>query len=658
MDKIITKDRGFLYKYNMCRITGFLDLTCKGNYNLEKTITNMRDTLTYGGPDDAGNYIDKQSGLALGHRRLSIIDLSMQGHQPMIYDDLVIVYNGEVYNFKEIRKELEQEGYTFNSNSDTEVILKAFHRWGFDSVNKFRGMWAFAIWDKQHKELILCRDRMGVKPLYWYYKDGLFMFSSELKAFHKHQKFYKQLNPSAISLFLHYGYIPAPYSIYEHVHKLEPGNFLVMNQSSQVKTFKYWDISEYIKKGYSQKEELLKKTEDETAKELEQILTDSFKLRLVSDVPVGMFLSGGIDSSLVSALLANQGIRLKTFTIGFHEKKYNEAHYAKKVAEYLGHDHTELYCTPKDAFDIIPKLSELYDEPFGDSSAIPTFLVSQLAKQQVKVSLSADGGDEQFCGYTRYWLVADRMKRLNNLHLKPFLTKIVNMISPELAFTFYKTFRPVLPEWTNFRDKYKKLKNILKYSDIMHQYELTLKTFLEDDIEGIGINASPSIMDILNYKNITNIDDLSLLMYIDLKTYLPDDILVKIDRASMGVALEGREPFLDNKIVEFSSALPVALKYKNGVSKYILRKILYKYVPSALLERPKQGFGIPLYEWFKNDLKNLYKEYLNKDRIKKEKIFNPEYVSNLVNDYFNNKGVHHNKLWLIFVFEMWKEKYL
>jgi len=642
----------------MCRITGFLDLTCKGNYNLEKTITNMRDTLTYGGPDDAGNYIDKQSGLALGHRRLSIIDLSMQGHQPMIYDDLVIVYNGEVYNFKEIRKELEQEGYTFNSNSDTEVILKAFHRWGFDSVNKFRGMWAFAIWDKQHKELILCRDRMGVKPLYWYYKDGLFMFSSELKAFHKHQKFYKQLNPSAISLFLHYGYIPAPYSIYEHVHKLEPGNFLVMNQSSQVKTFKYWDISEYIKKGYSQKEELLKKTEDETAKELEQILTDSFKLRLVSDVPVGMFLSGGIDSSLVSALLANQGIRLKTFTIGFHEKKYNEAHYAKKVAEYLGHDHTELYCTPKDAFDIIPKLSELYDEPFGDSSAIPTFLVSQLAKQQVKVSLSADGGDEQFCGYTRYWLVADRMKRLNNLHLKPFLTKIVNMISPELAFTFYKTFRPVLPEWTNFRDKYKKLKNILKYSDIMHQYELTLKTFLEDDIEGIGINASPSIMDILNYKNITNIDDLSLLMYIDLKTYLPDDILVKIDRASMGVALEGREPFLDNKIVEFSSALPVALKYKNGVSKYILRKILYKYVPSALLERPKQGFGIPLYEWFKNDLKNLYKEYLNKDRIKKEKIFNPEYVSNLVNDYFNNKGVHHNKLWLIFVFEMWKEKYL
>jgi len=642
----------------MCRITGFLDLTCKGNYNLEKTITNMRDTLTYGGPDDAGNYIDKQSGLALGHRRLSIIDLSMQGHQPMIYDDLVIVYNGEVYNFKEIRKELEQEGYTFNSNSDTEVILKAFHRWGFDSVNKFRGMWAFAIWDKQHKELILCRDRMGVKPLYWYYKDGLFMFSSELKAFHKHQKFYKQLNPSAISLFLHYGYIPAPYSIYEHVHKLEPGNFLVMNQSSQVKTFKYWDISEYIKKGYSQKEELLKKTEDETAKELEQILTDSFKLRLVSDVPVGMFLSGGIDSSLVSALLANQGIRLKTFTIGFHEKKYNEAHYAKKVAEYLGHDHTELYCTPKDAFDIIPKLPELYDEPFGDSSAIPTFLVSQLAKQQVKVSLSADGGDEQFCGYTRYWLVADRMKRLNNLHLKPFLTKIVNMISPELAFTFYKTFRPVLPEWTNFRDKYKKLKNILKYSDIMHQYELTLKTFLEDDIEGIGINASPSIMDILNYKNITNIDDLSLLMYIDLKTYLPDDILVKIDRASMGVALEGREPFLDNKIVEFSSALPVALKYKNGVSKYILRKILYKYVPSALLERPKQGFGIPLYEWFRNDLKNLYKEYLNKDRIKKEKIFNPEYVSNLINDYFNNKGVHHNKLWLIFVFEMWKEKYL
>lgn len=643
----------------MCRITGFFDFTFKGNYDLEKTITNMRDTLIHGGPDDAGNHIDALSGLALGHRRLSILDLSMLGHQPMMYDNLVISYNGEVYNFKEIKRELEQEGYSFDSNSDTEVILKAFHRWSFDAVNKFRGMWAFAIWNKQRKELILCRDRMGVKPLYWYYKDGLFMFSSELKAFYKHPKFYKQLDTHALSLYLQYGYIPAPFSIYEYAHKLEQGNFLTIDQHKKIKIFPYWDIRTHLAKDTLQKKELSEKTEDQTADELEQILTQSFKLRLVSDVPVGMFFSGGIDSSMVAALLANQGVRLKTFTIGFYENKYNEAHYAKKVAEYLGEEHTELYCTAKDAIDIIPKLPELYDEPFGDSSAIPTFLVSQLAKQQVKVSISADGGDEQFCGYPRYQLAAHRNKRLNNLPFKGFLTETINRVSPELALSLYKTFKPFLPGWTNFKDKYKKLRDILKYPDIVHQYDLILKVFLEDDIKEIGIKAGgQSITTMLDYKNIANIEDLALLMYIDLKTYLPDDILVKIDRAAMGVALEGREPFLDNKIVEFSSTLPVALKYKNGESKYILKKILYKYIPKELIERPKQGFGIPIYEWLKGDLKILYQEYLNKDRIKKEGMLNPEYVSKLLDDYLNNKGINHNKIWFIFMLQMWKERYL
>jgi asparagine synthase (glutamine-hydrolysing) len=371
----------------------------------------MRDTLVHGGPDDAGIFIDKDFPVALGHRRLSILDLSSLGHQPMDFENLVITYNGEVYNFKEIRKELEKEGYKFISNSDTEVILKAFHRWGFSAVHKFRGMFASALWDKKDKRLILCRDRIGVKPLYYYYKNGLFMFASELKAFHKHPKFEKRLNLTGLSLYLKYGYIPAPYSIFENVYKLKPGHFLVLDQKGNIEEFPYWKVEDYFLKGKEEKDKWLKRSEEELAQELEEILTESFKLRLVSDVPVGMFLSGGIDSSTVCALLSKEGIKLKTFTIGFYEKEYSEAGYAKKVAEYLGTEHTELYFTPKEAFEIIPKLPEIYDEPFGDSSAIPTYLVSRLARSQVKVSLSADGGDEQFCGYTRYWVISDRLSK-------------------------------------------------------------------------------------------------------------------------------------------------------------------------------------------------------------------------------------------------------
>lgn len=641
----------------MCRIVGFIDFNFNNSYSLEETITLMRDTLVHGGPDDAGIFVDKDFPVALGHRRLSILDLSPLGHQPMEFENLVITYNGEVYNFKEIKRELEKEGYKFISNSDTEVILKAFHRWGFSAVHKFRGMFALALWDKKDKKLILCRDRIGVKPLYYYYKDGLFMFASEIKAFHKHPKFEKKLNITGLSLYLKYGYIPAPYSIFENVRKLKPGHFLVLDQKGNIEEFPYWKVEDYFLKGKEEKDKWLKRSEEELAQELEEILTESFKLRLVSDVPVGMFLSGGIDSSTVCALLSKEGIKLKTFTIGFYEKEYNEAEYAKKVAEHLGTEHTELYCTSKEAFEIIPKLPEIYDEPFGDSSAIPTYLVSRLARSQVKVSLSADGGDEQFCGYTTYWLISERISKLSKIPFSGLLSMVLEFIHPDTALKLYNAFKPVLPKYTNFRDKYIKLRNVLKAKGVIEQYDLALSYFLEEDLKPLGIEPSEK-KDLKDWALVDSLDPLASMMLLDLKTYLPDDILVKVDRATMSVALEGREPFLDHRIVEWTSQLPVEFKYKNGVSKYLLRKVLYKYIPKELVERPKQGFGVPIYEWFKKELRELYMEYLNVERIKKEGLFNHLEVKRLLEDFLSDRGVNHNKLWLLFVFEIWRGRWM
>jgi asparagine synthase (glutamine-hydrolysing) len=643
----------------MCRIAGFWDFGYKGNYDIEKIAIEMRDCLAYGGPDDAGLYLEPKNGLALTHRRLAIIDLSPSGHQPMEFENLVIVYNGEVYNFREIREDLEKAGYKFFSNSDTEIVLKAFHRWGLEAVHKFRGMFAFAIWDKAKRRLYLCRDRIGVKPLYWYFKENLFIFASELRAFHRHPFFKRELEEKGLLLYLQYGYIPSPFSIFKNTFKLEPGHFLILDEKGRIEKFKYWDVKDFFIKGAEEREKWLKRREEDLAEELEALLTESFKLRLVSDVPLGMFLSGGIDSSTVCALLAKERVRLKTFTIGFYEKDYDEAPFAKKVAEYLGTEHTELYCTPKEAFEIIFRLSEIYDEPFGDSSGIPTYLVSRLARTKVKVSLSADGGDEQFCGYTRYWIVGKRIRKLSSLPLLSLLASALHLLSPDVAFKLYQMFRPFLPKWTNFRDKYLKLRNVLKAGrDFKAQYDISNKIFLEEDLVMLGLGINGNIPSNRELVEDSSFSPLEYMMLYDLKTYLPDDILVKVDRATMAVSLEGREPFLDHKVVEWTSRLPSEFKWRKGVSKYLLRKVLYKYIPKELVERPKQGFGVPVYEWFKKDLKSLYLEYLNPERIKREGLFNHGEVSRLLEDYLKDRGVNHNKLWLLFVFQLWKERWM
>jgi asparagine synthase (glutamine-hydrolysing) len=636
----------------MCGIAGFFELSSQGD---EGVLRQMTDTMTHRGPDDKGYQLFRSNDFAvgLGQRRLSIIDLSPRGHQPMSLFNLTITYNGEIYNFKEVRNELQRAGYAFQSDSDTEVILAAFHRWGPASMNKFRGMWAFAIWDQSTQKLFLCRDRMGVKPLYWYKRGNVLLFGSELKSFHKHPGFLKEINSEALGMYFKYSYVPSPHCIFGNTEKLAPGTYLEVNSKLEIQRHTYWNIDDYYTKGHEEKRLWMKRPVSEIAEELEQILTEGFKLRMVSDVPVGMFLSGGIDSSLVTALLQKEYTTpLKTFTIGFHEKKYNEADWAKKIAKQLGTDHTELYCSPKEAFEVIGKLSDIYDEPFGDSSAIPTYLVSALARRHVTVALSADGGDEQFCGYPRYL-------KASTIHSLPYPLRrsaslLMKMISPATISSIYSKLRPGASGWHNLEDKYAKFVTSLGQRKLTDEFD-ALKSYFRDN-ELVQMKVKPVSKNVNELSR--QLDSITELMRVDMSFSLTDDMLVKVDRASMAVGLESREPFLDNKIIEYSSQMPSSFKYHEGKTKYILRKILYKYISPELVDRKKMGFEVPIHDWFKNDLKPIYENYLSEDRIKREGLFDSTYVKALTSRYFDGKPIDAHKLWLLCTFEMWREKWM
>jgi len=586
----------------MCGIAGFIDF----NKTADKdTLINMTDVLHHRGPDDSGYSFNTTSNanIGLGHRRLSILDLTSHGHQPMKYEDIEIVYNGEVYNFNEIKKELEEIGYSFDSHSDTEVILKAYHKWGLDAVNKFNGMFAIAIYDKNISKLFLIRDRSGIKPLYWYQKDGTILFASELKSFHEYKGFDKEINIDAVGLFLQYQYIPEPHSIFVFTKKLKAGHYLEIDLKNQkINESKYWDVIDHYNKPK------LDISEDEAIKETEKLLLSAFEYRMVSDVPVGIFLSGGYDSSIVTALLqTNRSEKLKTFTIGFYEKGFDEAPYAKKVADYLGTDHTEYYCTQKDALEIIPKLPFIYDEPFADASAIPTTLVSKLAREKVTVSLSADGGDEIFAGYDKY---TQTLQYYNFFSKFPTFTHnpmatVMNMINPE--------YIPILNKTYNFKTRYEKVKEILRSKDCVEAMDHTGMYFTKTETDEIlkkGLSKIETNFDQASSLTAQN-DDINKMLAIDYKTYMTDDILTKIDRATMSVSLEGREPLLDFRIIEFAAQLPSHYKYKNGNKKHILKEITHKYLPKEMMDRPKMGFGVPIYEWFKDELKEYFLTYLD-----------------------------------------------
>lgn len=634
----------------MCGIAGFIDFNHTSSLEILKDGT---DVLSHRGPDASGyEFFEKnQCQIGLGHRRLSIIDLSNGGAQPMWYQHFCIVFNGEIYNFKKIKSELESVGHEFISQSDTEVILHAWEQWKVKMLEKFVGMFAFVIYDAQENKLYAFRDRAGVKPFYYYWQNGLFLFASELKSFHRHPRFKKEINKQAVFQFMQYGYIMAPLSIFKHTFKLRPGHFLKFDiQNESFKTEKYWDVYDSYNKPK------LDITRSEAKKHFEELLISACQYRMVADVPVGVFLSGGYDSTAITALLqSHQAEKLKTFTIGFFEENYNEAVHSKKVAAYLKTDHTEYYCTVKEAQEIVPEIPFFCDEPFGDSSIIPTTLVSRLARKKVTVALSADGGDEVFGGYNKYSIALDFLKKINRLPLKNTAGRLLQHIPDSLLNNFTKSKAVSI--------KKHRVAAILQHSDI--SAPLIMDTLLSQSYSNSQMQLLMSDETIIPNSIINfqkglkdSVGDLDKMMGMDYKTYLPDDILVKVDRASMSASLEGREPLLDHRLIEFAAQLPEQLKIKNGVKKYLLKQIVNDYVPKELMERPKMGFGVPVFGWLRKDLKYYAEEYMSAKDFDKHGLFKKEAIQKIMKHFFEGDENYNNLFWYLLIFQMWYKKWM
>ena len=631
----------------MCGITGFCDFNKKlSKIHLEKATSCLQNR----GPDAEGTAVfeNNEATIGLGHRRLSILDLSPQGNQPMYSDDndVVIILNGEVYNFMEIRKELESLGHSFHSHSDTEVIIKAYQQYGIDAVHRFIGMFAFALYDKKNQLIYLLRDRAGVKPLHYYYKNNCLLFASELKSIYTYPVFEKKINEQAVSLFFKYGYIRSPHTIFENTFKVQPGHYIKIDIGNKnVEEIKYYDVLDHYNKPK------LTIGEEEASTEVERLFTSAFQYRMVSDVPVGVFLSGGYDSSVVTAILQkNNTQKIKTFTIGFHEKKYNEAQHAKKVAAYIGTEHNEYYCTTKEAQDIFPLLADIYDEPFGDSSSIPTTLVSRFARKQVTVALSADGGDEIFAGYNRYPQL-DQINRARKITPAPLRNFIAGVL-PALPLKHL----PILRRKAFAAGK---LEEVLRSGDEHSIADTLSKHYINKELRKLlpRFNAGINLYNDIGTINNEN-DFINTLLALDYKTYMVDDILTKVDRATMSVGLEGREPLLDHRIIEFVAQLPSSLKYKNGTKKYLLKKIAHKYIPKELLERPKAGFGLPVYEWLKTDLKHLLYQYINEEQLSKHDFINVANAIQLRDEFITGKNNNEVQMWLLLMFQMWWNRWM
>ncbi|MGC9324078.1 MAG: asparagine synthase (glutamine-hydrolyzing) [Desulfomonilia bacterium] len=635
----------------MCRIAGIWSRTPRAD--LRETCLRMRDAQTRGGPDDAGVFIEGSAGIALGHRRLSIIDLSTTGHQPMTSTDgrFTLSYNGEVYNYRELREDLEAQGVTFRGTSDSEVVLNAFARWGTSCVTRFIGMFAFAIWDSLHKTLFLYRDRMGVKPLYYHCHDGVFVFASELKAIHSVLGSTLQIDSEALGEFFHYGYISSPRSIFKHTHKLEPGCCLTVTADHDIRKEFYWSLPA------ASTDDTFCGDENTIIDELEELMIDAFAKRLIADVPVGVFLSGGIDSSLVTALLARHtDTPIRTFTIGFKEKNYDESPWAKHIASYLGTEHTEEIVTPDHAKEILPLWPEIYDEPFGDISGIPTTIVSRMTREHVKVSLSADGGDELFCGYHRYWV----MERLNRF-IAPLPAVIPRLTGALMAILGNERVTTIAQAHPKLRlpaisDRMRKFQAVLNNwtDDARSAYPYAVGYWLPDEIRLLtGGYADPR----------PPLDEgagslLNSMMIWDMVHYLPEDICAKVDRATMYCSLEGRDPFLDHRIVEFALRTPLELKYKSGSMKYLLRRLLSRYLPEHLFTRPKQGFAVPIYSWLHDDLINLVDDLLSQESLMSQHAIDPDIVEQTVSRFRLKGGsVAVDRIWLLLVYMMWHRRY-
>jgi len=628
----------------MCGITGFAKIASpsitKPTAELTSVISQMTDALTHRGPDDSGVWTAEEHGVALGHRRLSIIDLSAEGHQPMVSRDgrWVLVYNGEIYNHEQLRETLKQSGCQFRGNSDTEVLLESIAHWGVrETLQQLNGMFAFAVWDKQKQSLTLARDRLGIKPLYYGFAQpnspsSLFLFGSELKALRQHPNFKPQIDRSVLGLYLENGYIPAPCSIYEGIFKLEPGQMLEISQSTPSPRLEhYWSLRQFVEN----RSDNATHSEDE----LDALLRDSVRLRLMSDVPLGTFLSGGIDSSLITALAAEESEeQLRTFTIGFEEAAYDESPYAEKVAKHLGVRQDMHIVTAQEALDTIPQLPQIYDEPFGDSSQIPTLLVSHLARQHVTVCLSGDGGDELFGGYNRYQHI-DRIRRkaatIPRALRKPlahgydFLKRrlMKRGSEPGLAYRLANT--------QSDREIYSFLHSHWKPPSGLVVGGESTHAFQPDDC-WFGL---PSFIENM--------------MGFDCGTYLPEDILCKVDRASMSHGLEVRVPLLDHRVVELSWSMSLDQKVVDGQGKAPLRKLLGRRLPNEMFERPKTGFGIPLGEWLRGPLRDWAEELLDADRLKREGWLHPDPIRKKWAEHLSGAISWEYLLWDVLMFQAW-----
>lgn len=614
----------------MCGIAGFLTLDGFAPAEASVALSKMSNALRHRGPDDSGYWLDPDAGVGLGHRRLSVIDLTETGHQPMASDDgrYRLVFNGEIYNHLELREVLGARSW--RGHSDTETLLAAIQHWGLPgALQRSIGMFAIALWDREQRCLHLARDRIGEKPLFYGWQGRSLLFASELKALCEHPSFNAKVDRLSLAQYARNGYVSTPRSIFSGIQKLAPGAIITFKNDGVPDELPmprpYWRLDEVIAERTRRPFE---GTPDEAVRELESLLTSAIRLQRISDVPLGAFLSGGIDSSTVVAVMQSVSAQpVKTYTIGFEDDGYNEAHHARAVAKHLQTDHTEYHVSGSDALKIIPRLPDIYDEPFADFSQIPTILVSQMARREVTVALSGDGGDELFCGYGRYPQAAGTWARLSRIPypLRAMMERMLPLgrlrdgIAARNLDAFYQFLNA---QWKGFP---------------------RIVVGVESRIPRLDI---PSALD----------DDLERMMYCDTIQYLPDDILVKVDRASMSVSLETRMPFLDHHIVEFAWSLPIGLKRRDGVAKWPLKQLLYKHVPEPLVNRPKMGFGVPLHVWLRGPLRDWAENLLSTQRLKSDGYFDPAAVRAEWELHLSGKKDRHFGLWTILMFQAWKEQ--
>ena len=643
----------------MCGITGYWSA---GSDTADVQLgLSMAEELAHRGPDDCGAWADQQAGLVLAHQRLSVVDLSAAGHQPMASQcgRFVLTYNGEIYNHTEIREKLTRQGAAgWRGHSDTETLLAAFVHWGFEpTLESLNGMFALALWDRLEQKLLLARDRMGEKPLYYGFSGDTFLFASELKALRRHPAWRGEVNRDVLSLFFRHQYVPAPYSIYRDIHKLRPAHYAVvqLGGGTTITTHCYWNLAGVAASGPSAAR---RRDHGVLADDLDALLRDAVGQRMMADVPLGAFLSGGYDSSMVVALMQAQSRRpVKTFSIGFDDERFDEAPHARAVAGYLGTDHTELYVTPSQALAVIPKLPTIWDEPFSDSSQIPTYLVSQLARQHVTVSLSGDGGDELFYGYHRYFLAERIWRKLEVLPVG--LRKALSAALTHAPGGTLEVLSRLLPERYRIAalgDRLPKLAPIVAGASAPLFYRELVSHWKQP--EALVLGATEPATAFTTREALPDLPGLAeLMMYLDATNYLPDDILTKVDRASMAVSLEARVPLLDHRLVEFAWQIPTDLKRGPDGGKQLLRDVLHRYVPQSLMGRPKMGFGVPLEQWLRGPLRDWGESLLDAHKLRCEGFLDPAPVRRMWEEHTSGRRRWHYYLWDVLMFQAWLEQH-